>query len=81
MTYNTSITSKGQITIPKKIRDILHLSAGKILTVGLGRNREEITIRPAEDFLEVAKKLSLKIKKKVNPLRARDALEKQYERR
>jgi len=78
MAYQTTITKKGQITIPKEIRDILRLKEGKKLEVELEKGKREIKIRPAYDFLEIARKI--KVKKKINPVKAREYMEKQYER-
>lgn len=78
MTYQTTITKKGQITIPKEIRDILKLEEGKKLEVELERRKGEIKIKPAYDFLEIAKKI--KVKKKIDPVKAREYMEKFYER-
>lgn len=78
MTYSTTITQKGQITIPKPIRDVLDLEEGKKLEIELDRRKKEIRIRPAPDILDLAGKF--KLKKKINVLKAREAMEKRYER-
>lgn len=78
MTYQVTITEKGQITIPKEIREILRLEKGKKLEVKIERKKREIRIKPASDFLEIAKKI--KVKKKIDPVKAREYMEKFYER-
>lgn len=78
MTYSTTITRKGQITIPKEIRDILELEEGKKLNIEFERKKKEIKIKPTHDFLEIAKKI--KVKKKIDPVRAREYMEKFYAR-
>lgn len=78
MTYTTTITRKGQITIPKQIRDILRLEEARKLLIDLERRKKEIRIKPAEDFLELAKRI--KVKRKVHPVKAREYMEKFYER-
>ena len=41
-----TMTTKGQITMPKEIRDLLHLESGdRVLFVPLGGNRVEIVRR------------------------------------
>lgn len=78
MTYQTTITRKGQITIPKDIRDILRLDEGKKLEIEFEREKEEIRIKSAPDILDLAG--TFKPKKKISVLRAREAMEKNYER-
>jgi len=78
MVYQTTITRKGQITIPKEIRDILKLEGGKKLEVELEREKKEVRIKPTHNFLEFAKKI--KVKKKVDPVKAREYMEKFYVR-
>ncbi len=78
MPYQTTITQKGQITIPKTIRDTLSLDRYKKLSIEIKRDKKEITIRPTPDFLEIAKKI--KVKKKLDPVKAREYMETHYER-
>ena len=78
MSYTTTITKKGQITIPKKLRDALHLQEGKRLVVELGSNKKQITITEAPDILELAG--TFKIKGKIDSVKAREFMEKHYER-
>jgi AbrB family looped-hinge helix DNA binding protein len=78
MTYLTTITQKGQITIPKKIRDTLHLKTTDNLAINLSKKNKIIQIKPVKDFLTVIK--DIKISKKINPLKARKLMEKTYER-
>lgn len=79
MTYQTTITRKGQITIPKEIRDILKLGEGEKLQVELEKRKREIKIKPAYDFLKIAKKI--RVRKKIDPVKAREYMEKFYEPR
>lgn len=78
MTYQTTITRKGQITIPKDIRDILRLDQGRKLEIEFERIKGEIKIKSAPDILDLAG--TFKPKKKINVLKAREAMEKNYER-
>jgi len=78
MAYQTTITKKGQITIPKEIREILKLKEGEKLEVEVEKKEEIIKLRRLPDILEIAG--TFKPKKKVNVLRAREYMEKHYER-
>ena len=78
MTYQTTITKKGQITIPKEIREILKLEEGKKLGVELERKKQEIKIKPIPDILDLAG--TFKPKKRINVLKAREVMERKYER-
>ena len=78
MTYQTTITRKGQLTIPKEIRDALGILELQKMTIKLEEKEREIRIKPIRDFLQVAKQI--KVRKKVNPLKARKYFENNYAR-
>ena len=78
MTYQTTITRKGQVTIPKDIRDILRLDKGKKLEIEFEEEEREISIKPTQDILDLAG--TFKLKKRTNVLRAREKMERDYER-
>ena len=78
MSYQTTITSKGQITIPRDIRDIFDLKPSQKIIIDIGDDKKEIRLRPGKNFLEAARKI--KVKNKTNVLRARELLESSYER-
>lgn len=78
MTYQTTITKKGQITIPKEIREVLKLEEGKRLDIELEKKKKRIIIKTAPDILELAG--TFKPKRKINVLKAREMMEKYYER-
>ena len=50
MTVTAKITSKGQITLPKKVRDILHLREG--VFVVFEQEDGQIRIKPAPSLLD-----------------------------
>jgi len=80
MTYQTTITKKGQITIPKEIREILKLAEGKKLDIEFERKRKEIKIKPVLDILDLAG--TFKPKRKIeNAIKLREKMAKVYRSR
>lgn len=47
----STVTSKGQITLPKEIRDHLHVSAGDRIDFVVGEDGE-VVVRPARSRLQ-----------------------------
>lgn len=80
MTYSTTITQKGQITIPKAIRDVLRMTVGQKISLELEREKEEIRIRVFPDILELAGTIKVKKNKGVDPMKAREYMQTHYER-
>ena len=70
MMYSTSITQKGQITIPVHIRKKLGLKTGQ--KVGFTERDKEVVIEPVPNFLDLIG--SLKTKKKYDKRKARKAI-------
>lgn len=79
MTYQTTVTKKGQITIPKAFRDKLGLDRTRRVTVEMKPTGDGLQIKPAPDFLEVVKKIKPP-KHRRNVLKAREYMERNYER-
>lgn len=76
MSYQATMTQKGQITIPKEIRKVLKLRPfSKVI---LEINGEEVKIKSAVDILELADKFNPS--KKISALKIREKMEKKYER-
>ncbi len=78
MTYQTTITRKGQLTLPKEIRKIMKLPLG---------SRVELRPDPAGGKLKINVLPSLKslagsfvVKKPINPVLLRAQMERQYGR-
>ncbi len=62
--YHANLTSKGQITIPKKVREHLGLAGvGKVLLEPLP-GQKSVIMRSAVDFLDIAERVSKEIKGK-----------------
>lgn len=76
MQNTTSITQKGQITIPKHLRDRMGLSAYS--KVYLTADKNFIKIIPTHDILDLAGQFKPKRGKEI--LKARQQLDKSYKR-
>jgi len=78
MTYSTTITQKGQITIPKPIRDFLAVKEGHRLFIELEKKKRKITITAPSDFLDFARTIKVRKNKGVDPVKAREYMETHY---
>lgn len=78
MNYTTSITVKGQITIPRLIRKKMNLKSSTKLSVFLDEKTGEIRVRPLPDFFELVQAIKFKTKK--NVMGARKSMDQNYER-
>ncbi len=79
MTYQTTITKKGQIVIPKEIRDKINIKAPQKLIIEFDEKQKKIEIRPGKSIFELAGKI--KPKKVVSAVKLREIMEKKYEGR
>jgi len=79
MTYQSTITRKGQITIPKEFREILKLETGRKLEIELTK-KKEIKIKPTRDILDLAGTFKPK-RKIIDPIKIREMMEKMYKPR
>ncbi len=78
MDYQTTITKKGQIVIPKKIREMLGLKPSQKLTIKVSKNKKEIHLRPEPDIVDLAG--SIKPKRGVSVAKTRELFEQKYGR-
>lgn len=78
MTYNTTITQKGQITIPKQLRDTLDINTSSKIILELTKDKTKIILKATPDILDLAGKL--KVKKPKSALKTREIFEKKYKR-
>jgi len=74
--FQTNVTQKGQITLPKAFRDALNIKPYDTVTITLGENTIIVDSKP--DILDLAG--SLKVQNKKPLLQARSAMEKNYKR-
>ena len=78
MIYEATISQKGQIVIPKKIRDVLGLKTSQKITLELNKKNQEVKLKTGPDILDLAG--SIKPKKVISALKTRELFEKNYER-
>ncbi len=78
MAYFTTLTKKGQITIPKELRGMLSLKTPSKVILEIEEGKKTIKITPPLDILNLAGKL--KPRKGKSAVKARDILEKHYQR-
>lgn len=74
----TTVTQKGQVTLPKIMRDFLQIQPYD--KVSIEQHNQSIVIRPKKDILDLAGTLKPRKNKNKSPLQARAAMEKQYSR-
>ncbi len=72
----TTLTQKGQLTIPKRLRDKYNLK--EYDKVYLIEGDDFIAVKPAQDILDLAGKI--KPKKKKSALKAREEMARRYQR-
>jgi len=72
------MTQKGQITIPKEIREALDLNGTQKMAVELEEDKKEVKLKPYKGFLEVAEEIEVKDKK--DPVKARKKMAENYGR-
>lgn len=78
MTYQTTITRKGQMTIPKNIREILNLPLGRKVIIELDRKKKTLMFKTLPTFEKLAG--SFKVKNPKDPVKIREYMEKHYQR-
>ncbi|MDR2063705.1 MAG: AbrB/MazE/SpoVT family DNA-binding domain-containing protein [Candidatus Nomurabacteria bacterium] len=57
MSYIATVSSKGQITLPKPIREMFGLSTGNKTRLEINKNNDEIVMTKVEDLDEVLTKM------------------------
>lgn len=83
MLYPTTITQKWQMTIPKKVRDLLGLKdPGEALLEVVDKKKKVLKLVKKPSFLDLAGTLPAKNKKgkKIDVLKTREYMEKHYQR-
>ena len=78
MTYQATITRKGQMTIPKRLREILGLGLGDRVILEPEKRSRRVKITPVPSLESLAG--SFRVKKPRNPVAIRKHMERHYER-
>lgn len=73
---SATVTQKGQITLPKTVRDFLNIDAFDVVLVKIAKDHAKIY--PTKDILDFAGKI--KAKKGQSALKAREYMETHYRR-
>ncbi len=73
-----TITTKGQITIPKKVRDDLHLNTGDVIEIVIVKDGEAIMRPVTKKVSEVFGKLRDNIKRTVSVEEMNDAVRSRF---
>ncbi len=82
--YSTRLSTKGQIVIPKAMREIMGLGYGDVVEFEIikkPRSKEKIvTMKRNPSIFDLAGTFKPKNKKPINPVKIREYMEKNYER-
>lgn len=78
MVYPVSITKKGQMTLPKKIRSFFGIKTPDKVLLELDKKNKAVKIKTLPDIMELAGKF--KVKKPVDPVKIREYMGKNYAR-
>lgn len=76
MQFVTTVTQKGQVTIPKYLREAFKIK--RMSKVAILASRNQLVIQPLEDIVDLAG--TLKPKQKRSILKARAEMERSYHR-
>lgn len=76
------MTQKGQITLPKEVRDVLGIELYGKVRITIDKKNNGILLQPVKDIVDMAGFLTNKVKSNKNksPLEARDFMENNYTR-
>lgn len=78
MQVMTTVTQKGQITLPKFLRDSVNVRVRNKVVVK--KAKDHLKVYPIKDILDLAGTYKPKKNKSKSALKARESMEKQYKR-
>ncbi len=73
-----TITTKGQVTIPKKVRDDLHLNTGDVIEIVIIRDGEAVMRPVTKKVSEVFSKLRENVKRTVSVEEMNEAVRSRF---
>jgi len=79
-TFITTVTQKGQITLPAEFRRQLGVSPFSRVQVSLSKTKDSVKVKPAQDVLDLAGTFKPRKNQRRTTLEAREAFEKNYHR-
>jgi len=80
MQFITTVTQKGQITLPIAFRKQLSLHPYDRVVLDLTPNKKTIRVNGTEDILDIAGTLVPRANKNMSALKAREYMENNYQR-
>jgi len=79
MQYLTTVTQKGQITLPIVFRKQLAIEPYSKVVLELGKGNQVIKIKATQDILDLAGSFVPRANKNKSVLKAREQMESQYQ--
>jgi len=79
MTYTRKVTKKGQVTIPKDIRDEFGIDENRKVAIYTDPKDKKLIIRPIKRFSELRGEIDID-GEPVDPVKAREIMAENYER-
>jgi len=79
MQFITTVTQKGQITIPMAFRRQLEIKPYDKVSLNISANKKTISIKPTEDILDIAGTFVPRANKNKTSLEAREYMENNYQ--
>jgi len=80
MQFTTTVTQKGQVTLPISFRKQLNINPYDKVILNISPNKKSISVEPTEDILDLAGTFVPNVNKNKSVLEARNAMETSYKR-